>query len=127
MVRIAQIGLVALLAISVAVLPCPACYAPQTIARQELPASGHECCHKHSAPDSAQSAPDKTPQCGWMPADNGQPEAKTNVAQSVDFHAILGLETAAFSHFPEASRTVVDFLSDSPPTAPPGLAVSLRC
>lgn len=127
MVRIAQTGLMALLAISVAVLPCPACYAPQTGARQELPATGHECCHRHSAPDSAQSAPDRTPHCGWMPADNGQPEAKTDVAQNVDFHAILGLETAVFSHFLEVSETVVDFLSDSAPTAPPGLTVSLRC
>jgi len=126
-VRIAQIGLVALLAISMAVLPCPACYAPQTDARQEIPASGHECCHKRSAPDSTQSAPDKAAHCGWMPADNGQPEAKTNVAQNVDFHAILGLETAVFSHFWGPSLTVVDFLTDSSPTAPPGLSVSLRC
>ena len=53
-----------------------------------------------------------------MPADNGQPEAKTDIAPNVDFHAILGLETAVFSHFLEASRIVIDPLSDSAPAAP---------
>jgi hypothetical protein len=38
-----------------------------------------------------------------MPADNGQPEAKTDVAQNIGFHAILGVETAVFSHFLDVS------------------------
>jgi hypothetical protein len=111
---------VALLAISVAALPCPACYAPQTVARQELPASGHACCHKHSAPD-------KAPNCGWMPADNGQPETKTEISKNTGFFAILGLETIVFSHFLDTTQTVADFLSVSAPASPPGLAISLRC
>jgi hypothetical protein len=68
----------ALLAISVAVLPGPACYAPQASVRQELPASGHACCHKYSTPE-------KTSNCGWMPADNGQPEAKTDISKNIGF------------------------------------------
>ncbi len=123
----AQIGIVALLAISIAVLPCPACSAPLPAPSAQLPTSDHKCCHKQSAPDSAQSAPDKAPVCGWMPADNGQPETKTDIAKNTDFHAIFGPEMAVFAHFLEASRIVVDPLSDRVPLAPPGLTISLRC
>jgi hypothetical protein len=111
---------VALLAISVAVLPCPACYAPQTGAAQQLPASGRACCHKHPAPEKASN-------CGWMPADNGQPEAKTDISKIIGFFAILGLETAVFSSFLDTSQTVADFPRDSAPVSPPGLTISLRC
>jgi hypothetical protein len=62
-----------------------------------------------------------------MPADNGQPETKTDITKNTDFHAILGAETAVFSYFLEASGIVVDPLSDRVPTAPPGLTISLRC
>jgi hypothetical protein len=112
---------------SVAVLPCPACYAPQTAAKHELPASGHECCHKHSAPDSAQSSQSKTPHCGWMPADNGQPEAKTDIAKNLDFFAILSPEMAVFSHFLDSAQVVADFSPEGAPAGPPALTAPIRC
>jgi hypothetical protein len=123
----AQIGLVALLAMSVAVLPCPACYAPQAAARQKVPATGHECCHRHSNPNPAQSSQNKTPHCGWMPADNGQPEAKTDVAKNLDFFAVLSLETDVFSHFLDSLQIVADFSPDGVPASPPALTAPIRC
>jgi len=112
---------------SVVALPCPACYAPQPVSRGPLPADAHECCHEHSSPDSAQSSQSKTPHCGWMPADNGQPEAKTDASKNLDFFAILSLETVVFSHFLDSDQLDAVFSPDRVPAGPPALTAPIRC
>jgi hypothetical protein len=62
-----------------------------------------------------------------MPADNGQPEAKTDIAKNLDFSAILGTETAVFSHFLDSSQLDVVFSPDRVPAGPPALTAPIRC
>jgi hypothetical protein len=62
-----------------------------------------------------------------MPADNGQPEAKTDVAKNLDFFAILSPETAVFSQFLDSSQIVTDFSPDGVPAGPPALTAPIRC
>jgi len=62
-----------------------------------------------------------------MPADNGQPEAKTDIAKNLDFSAILTLETAVFAHFLDSSQNVEVFSPERAPACPPALTAPIRC